>query len=370
MYPTRILLVCALLSGVAVAAEPLGSDAIVKQEFIYEEAPFPKCHASTIVETSAGLVCAWFGGTTEGHRDVAIWLSRQEKGGWTKPEKIVDGSQGDGTRLPCWNPVLVVGVPPSGGNGASEPPEGGTPTKDVTLYYKVGPSPSKWWGERVMSSTAGVNWEKSEKLPEGYLGPVKNKPLRLSDGTLVCGSSTEHDGWRLHFELFDKQGKALQRVEPADNRAAPQAIQPGLLQLKDDTIVALCRPRIPGGLVETRSSDGGQSWSAGKRVSLPNPGSGIDAVTLADGRHLLIYNHTIAGRSPLNIAVAADDKLQWQAAVELENTPHEYSYPAIIQTADGLVHCTYTWQRTKVRHVVIDPAKLKPVDFVEGRWPK
>lgn len=352
MRPNRILLLCALLSGVAVAAEPLGSDAIVKQEFIYEEAPFPKCHASTIVETSEGLVCAWFGGTTEGHRDVAIWLSRQEKDGWTKPEMIVKGTQGDGTRLPCWNPVLVA--------------DG----RDVTLYYKVGPSPSKWWGERVTSSTAGDTWEKSEKLPEGYLGPVKNKPLRLSNGTLVCGSSTEHDGWRLHFELFDKDGEALHRVEPQDNRAAPQAIQPGLLKLKDDTIVSLCRPRIPGGLVEARSSDGGKSWSAGKRVSLPNPGSGVDSLTLADGRHLLIYNHTIAGRSPLNIAVAGDDKLQWQAAVELENTPHEYSYPAIIQTADGLVHCTYTWQRTKVRHVVIDPAKLKPVDFAEGRWPK
>lgn len=330
----------------------LGSSAILKQQFIYEEAPFPKCHASTIVETSDGLLCAWFGGTDEGKRDVAIWLSRYEKDGWTRPAMIVDGVQADGTRHPCWNPVLVA----SG--------------RDATLYFKVGPSPSKWWGERIQSSDGGRNWSRRERLPGEYLGPVKNKPLSLADGTLVCGSSTEHDGWRLHFELYDKQGKPLGRVEPQDNRSAPQAIQPGLLKLKDETIVALCRPRMPGGLVETRSSDGGKTWSPGKRNTLPNPGSGIDALTLADGRHLLIYNHTIAGRSPLNIAVAADDNLAWQAAVELENTPGEYSYPAIIQSSDRLVHVTYTWKRTKVRHVVIDPAKLKPADFVDGRWPK
>lgn len=363
MQSIRCLLPCLLLSCAAVAAEPsskpLGSDAILKQQFIYEEAPFPSCHASTIVETSDGLLCAWFGGTDEGEKDVAIWLSRFEKGGWTRPALIVDGVQANGTRHPCWNPVLVVG-----------PAKAGTLTRDVTLYFKVGPSPSKWWGERIQSSDGGRNWSKREKLPVDYLGPVKNKPLALADGTLVCGSSSEHDGWRLHFELFDQAGKAVARVEPEDNRAAPQAIQPGLLKLRNDTIVALCRPRTPGGLVETRSSDGGKSWSAGVRNTLPNPGSGIDAVTLADGRHLLIYNHTLAGRSPLNIALAADDKLSWQAAVELENTPGEYSYPAIIQTADGLVHATYTWKRTKVRHVVIDPAKLEPADFVDGRWPK
>jgi predicted neuraminidase len=365
-YPFLLVLSLLAASSVADDEKPLGAAALVKQEFIYEEAPFPECHASTIVETNAGLLCAWFGGTREGARDVAIWLSRLEQDGWTKPEKIADGQQPDGKQLPCWNPVLV-GVPPAGG---PEPPEGGTSAKNVTLFYKVGPSPSTWWGEKVQSHDGGRTWGKAEKLAKDYLGPVKNKPLVLKDGTLVCGSSTEHDGWRLHFELFDKDEKPLARVEPKENRESLQAIQPALLKLKDNTIVALCRPKIPGGIVETRSSDAGKNWSRGVRISLPNPGSGIDAVTLADGRHLIVYNHTIAGRSPLNIAVAADDKLSWQAAAVLENSPDEYSYPAVIQTADGLIHITYTWKRKKVRHVVLDPAKLQPRDFIEGRWPE
>ena len=102
---------------------------------------------------------------------------------------------------------------------------------------------------------------------------------------------------------------------------------------------------------------------------LPNPNSGIDAVTLSDGLQLLVYNHTPRGRSPLNVAVSRDGK-NWQAAAVLEDQPGEYSYPAVIQTPDGLVHVTYTWKRQRVRHVVLDPAKfeLRPID--NGRWPQ
>ncbi len=343
-----LLLANAVWAEDAAPANP----AIVLREFLYEEAPFPECHASTIAETSEGLICAWFGGTKEGKRDVQIWLSRQEDSKWTAPQRVADGKQPDGSQLPCWNPVLVAG-------------EG----KHVTLFYKVGPSPSKWWGMKLVSSDAGQTWGEPIALAKDYLGPIKNKPLRLADGTLVCGSSTEHQGWRLHFELFDAQEKELLRVVPENNNSAPEAIQPALLQLENGTLVALCRPRGPGGIVETRSSDGGKTWSEGKRGELPNPNSGIDAVSLAQGGHLLVYNHTIFSRSPLNVAIATNDKLQWQAAVLLENTPGEYSYPAMIQTRDGLVHITYTSKRTKIQHVVLDPTLLVPRDFKEGRWP-
>ena len=73
---------------------------------------------------------------------------------------------------------------------------------------------------------------------------------------------------------------------------------------------------------------------------------------------LLVYNHAPRGRSPLNVAISKDGK-SWQAALVLENEPGEYSYPAVIQTKDGMLHVTYTWKREKVRHAVIDPARLK-----------
>src|SRR5690606_19449185 len=119
----------------------------------------------------------------------------------------------------------------------------------------------------------------------------------------------------------------------------------------------LCRSRQKV-VTQSSSSDGGQTWSAMTATSLPNPNSGTDAVTLADGRQLLVYNHTPAGRSPLNVALSTDGK-NWAPALVLENEPGEYSYPAVIQAADGKIHITYTWKRQRVRHVVLDPKKLE-----------
>jgi predicted neuraminidase len=102
---------------------------------------------------------------------------------------------------------------------------------------------------------------------------------------------------------------------------------------------------------------------------LPHPGSGIDGVTLADGRHLLVYNHTRRGRSPLNVALSQDGR-HWQAALVLEREPGEYSYPAVIQTPDGRVHITYTWRRERIKHVVLDPAQLVLRPIVNGQWPE
>ena len=75
------------------------------------------------------------------------------------------------------------------------------------------------------------------------------------------------------------------------------------------------------------------------------------------------------GKRPRGIRVSADGKT-WQAALALDDTPgREFSYPAVIQTSDGRVHVTYTDGRERVRHVVLDPAKLRAKPIVDGRWP-
>src|SRR2546423_8530817 len=105
------------------------------------------------------------------------------------------------------------------------------------------------------------------------------------------------------------------------------------------------------------SADGARTWSPIALTSLPNPNSGIDAVTLRDGRHLVVYNHTTQARSPLNVALSRDGKT-WKPALVLEHAAGEYSYPAVIQSADGLIHVTYTWKRQRIKHVVLAPAAL------------
>lgn len=332
--------------NLSAAGQPAPSP-IVESAFVFETAPFPSAHASTIVHTKDGLVAAWFGGTRERAPDVGIWVSRKEKGGWTAPVEVATGVQADGTRHPCWNPVLFEMSP-----------------GELMLYYKVGPSPTTWWGMVRSSRDNGRSWSDARRLPDGVLGPVKNKPVRLSDGTIVSGSSTETPDaanlWRVHFERSTDNGATWTIVRPAPVTEGPEigAIQPSMLIHKDGRLQAVGRSRSQR-VFETWSSDKGLTWSPVTLTSLPNPSAGTDAVTLRDGRHLIVYNHTLKGRSPLNVAVSRDGKV-WESALVLESEPGEYSYPAVIQAPDGLVHITYTWKRQRIKHVVVDPAKLLP----------
>jgi predicted neuraminidase len=360
--PVRIAVLALLLqtSFLAAAEQP----GIVLREFIYKEAPFPECHASTIEETPGGLVAAWFGGTEEKHPDVGIWVSRQENGKWTIPVEVADGVQylgvdGKPHRHPTWNPVLFQYA-----NGP------------LMLFWKCGPTPDTWWGMKAQSLDDGKTWSTAERLPEHIDGPVRNKPILLKSGVLLCGSSTEFDGWRVHFEMTSDHGKTWQRTPAIHDGKTVGAIQPTLLRHPDGAIQALCRNKNgEGSILSTFSKDDGKTWSELTPIDLPNPNSGIDGVTLADGRHLLVYNHTHRNsgspraRAMMNVAISSDG-INWKPALLLDNEAKaEFSYPAVIQKSDGQVHVTYTWKRQRLTHVVVRPADLVLGEFKDGQWP-
>ena len=312
-------------------------------EFIYplNDKPTPQCHASTIEETETGLVASWFGGTHEKNPDVGIWISRYEESGWSVPVELADGAQSDTLRYPCWNPVLF------------QPRDG-----PLMLFYKVGPHPNNWWGMLMTSQDGGKSWSKPERLPDGILGPIKNKPVQLRNGDILCPSSTEDQGWRVHFEITSDLGRTWETVGPINDGNDFAAIQPTILIHEDGSLQTLCRT-IQKGITESRSLDNGRTWSVMQSTGLPNPNSGIDGVTLADGRHLLVYNRSTEARTPLNVAVSIDGK-EWTDVLTLENDSGRYSYPAVIQSRDGMVHITYTYNRVAIKHVVVDPSAIKP----------
>ncbi|GAA0770476.1 sialidase family protein [Brevundimonas olei] len=349
-----------LAAATAAKAEPqTEGSAVVRSGFIYEQAPYPQCHASTIVETSDGVMAAaWFGGTHEKHPDVCIWFARLEGGRWTEGARVADGVQDDGTRHPTWNPVLF------------QPPQG-----DLILFYKVGPDPFSWWGMVITSPDGGRTWSPPRRLPEGVLGPIKNKPIILADGTWLSPSSTEAGegmgsasgaDWRLHFEISTDQGRSWALTDPVSSPLNIDAIQPSVLVHPNGALQAVARAR-QGALAASWSHDGGRTWSSIGAVDLPNPNSGTDASTLADGRHVIIYNHAAHGpdrpgrgpRYPLNVGLS-EDGLSWRKVLTLETQPlpHGYAYPAVFQASDGLIHVTYTHDRTRIRHVVLDPSRL------------
>lgn len=304
-------------------------------EPIFETAPFRQCHASTLAATPAGLVAAWFAGTREKHADVGIWLARHDGRRWTAPVEVADGVEG-AERHPCWNPVLWR-----------------EPAGALLLFYKVGPSPRTWWGVMKESRDDGATWSPARRLPEGVLGPIKNKPIALPDGSLLCPSSTEDRGWRAHFERTRDAGRSWEAGAPVADPRRLGAIQPCVLTHPGGRLQALCRSPARR-IVETWSGDGGKTWTPLEPTSLPNPNSGIDAVTLADGRHLLVYNDTSRGRSPLNVAVSGDGA-EWRSAFALERERGEFSYPAVVQAPDGTVHATYTARRRHIAHAAFPP---------------
>lgn len=313
---------------------------IQQAQLIYplDNRPTPQCHASSIAETDRGLVAAWFGGEREGHACVGIWIARHLNGSWCEPEEVTNGLSGE-TRYPCWNPVLFQSE-----NGP------------LMLFYLIGPSPRDWWSMLITSSDGGESWSAPRKLPEGIFGPIKNKPIQLADGTLLCPTSEEANGWQVYMSLTRDLGSTWEKVGPLNDLNEFAAIQPTLLTYPNGTIQALCRSR-QGVITEIRSDDDGKNWSPMLKTDLPNPNSGIDGVTLATGQQLLVYNNTVTGRSPLNVAVSVDGKA-WHSVVALERARGEFSYPAVIQSTDGKIHITYTARRQSIKHVVLEPDQL------------
>ena len=355
---TVFLFFCIGLQYLLVAQTPPFKSGIIEDEFIYDLAPFPQCHASTIAETPKGLVCAFFGGTHERNADVEIYVCRKEGKKWSAPVSVANGIQNATLRYPTWNPVLYQ-----------------VPNGELLLFYKVGPSPSTWKGWMKSSKDNGISWSLPKALPEGFIGPVKNKPVLVGQQRLIAPSSKEDHGWQVHFEISDDMAKTWKMVGPINDGITINAIQPAILIHKDGKLQILARSENRA-IVESWSSDKGKTWSPLMKTTLPNNNSGIDAVTLKDGMHLLVYNHILgegnkAGgpRTPLNVSYSKDGKT-WFAAVVLENSPiGEYSYPSIIQSADGMVHIVYTWRRQKVKYVKIDPSKLEGKKIENGVWP-
>jgi predicted neuraminidase len=320
-------------------------------------------HAATIVETPGNnLLAAWFGGTYEGHPDTSIWMVRQEHGRWGDAYQIADVPG-----VAMFNPVLFRDRQDT-----------------LWLFYKVGPSVPTWSGFYMTSRDDGRSWSEPAMLPAGLIGPAKNKPITLSNGDIICGSSREtwqnwscwveasSDGgvtWALRGPLaianarlstdtaisatWDVKRGALVLPESFEG-----VIQPTIWEYAPGQLKMLMRStRAVGVLCTSTSTNFGRTWSAVTRTTVPNPNSSVDAIRVG-GRVIIACNPTREGRSPLSLLMSDDNGVSWPYRCDLETEPGEYSYPALIQTNDGLLHIVYTYRRICIRHVTISVAEL------------
>ncbi len=311
-------------------------------ELIFNKAPYEQCHASTVLELPNGdLLASWFGGKREKDNSVEIWLSRKPKGGsWSTPAQMTNYPE-----VPTWNPVLF-----RDNKGK------------VWLFFKIGPNEREWIGAYRTSTDEAKTWSDVVYLPAGLLGPIRCKPITLSDGAILSPTSVEaYKTWTGWMERSTDGGKNWSIYGPLVYDGVREGlIQPTVWQARNGDVRALLRSTGEiGAIVEATSTDGGRTWGPVTKTALPNPDAGIDAVKMTDGRVALIFNNTATARTPLNLAFSDDDGKTWGTAYVLEEEPGEYSYPAIIQGRDGKLQITYTWKRRRIKHVTVDASALK-----------
>ncbi len=310
---------------------------LISHEYIFaEDRPFRSCHASSLVELAeGGFLVVWFGGSRESADDVAIWSARRGvTGDWSVPQLVAKVEESA-----HWNPVIFRAA-----NG------------QIHLWFKVGPKIPTWRTYTVLSDDDGERWSAPVELAPGDTGgrgPVKNKPILLADGGWLAGASLETaTDWDAFVDRSEDGGLTWQATPliAYDHRrwAGKGVIQPALWESAPGQVHMLLRS-TGGRICRSDSTDGGRMWSEIVPTNLPNNNSGLDVAWLAGGRLALICNPVAdRERTPLSILFSHNNGLTWPERIDLETGPGEYSYPAIVPTADGALAVSYTWRRERI----------------------
>lgn len=321
----------------------------VEQGFVFGDGqPFPDCHASSVAPTGDGdgaYMAVWFGGTHERHDDVGIWGARRHGKGdeWSAPEclaKVKDEAH--------WNPVLFA---PSPGN--------------LHLFFKVGRHIDFWQTWTCESGDGGKTWSAPRELvpgdTRGGRGPVKNKPIALTDGSggaWLAGASLERGQqprlWDVFVDRSEDNGRTWQATGLITlNRqqiTGVGAIQPTLWESATGRVHMLTRSSC-GFVCRSDSDDSGKTWSPLYKTDISNNNSGIDVARAADGALILAHNPVSgdwAERTPLRLSVSFDNGVTWPEFIDIETEKGaEFSYPSIIVTGREVM-VTYTWKRRRI----------------------
>jgi alpha-L-rhamnosidase len=338
---------------------------IYTREMLYEigKADFPSCHAPSIVELPDGtLLSTFFGGSREGADDVEARLSRKEPGkDWELPISAAHTGGGSKDGLAVENPSLFQ-------NRLGK----------LFLFYMVKFGKPTRVGTMKTSTDGGRTWSEARKICDKCMGSEKNKAVQLEDGTILSPTADRNGFFKsgeILVEISTDEGETWTPSALAAAGEVERAIQPAILVHPDGRLQMVARGR-EGKIPTTWSNDKGRTWSPLEKTTLPANWAGIDAVTLRDGRHFIVYNHVPSnGKGPrnfLNLSSSKDGKA-WSAALVLGMCGGgQLSYPSIIQGRDGLVHIVHTWHRKTIAHIVVNPYLITDetvVPMPDGKWP-
>jgi predicted neuraminidase len=311
-------------------------------------------HGSTLAELANGdLLAAWYGGSDEMQGDVAIFAARRDArtGRWSLPRAIEDRRSAESA---LGISVKSVGNPVLFSDGRS-----------VWLFYVA--IPFGGWSTGTVclkTSSDGERWLPARRLltsPLLDIGMlVRSRPLPYRDGGVAlpvyCQLARK---WSAIVRL-DRKAAVIDEARIEDRRPL---IQPWIVPVSPDRAVAFLRwsSRMPGSVTMAAATEGGMRWSSVFGTSLVNRDAAVAAERLSDGSLIVIYNNTAWDRRDLSIARSADGGRSWSKPRPLErdttpdwNVRREYSYPFLYRARNGRIHLLYTWQRSKIRHLVFN----------------
>jgi predicted neuraminidase len=321
---------------------------LLNEKIVDGISPFEACHASSILKLkNDNILAVWFAGSKESGNDTGIWMSKRNKDSWSFPEIIAKIAY-----EPHWNPVLFR-----------------APDESIKLYFKVGQEIKDWITWTMSSADEAETWSWPQKLVcndfSGGRGPVKNKPLILSNGVIAAPASTEQEQWESFVDLSDNGGKSWgkSQIIPMDKTEIDYdklsgstlgLIQPSIWESKSGYVHMLLRSNN-GFIYRSDSEDFGQTWCKAYKTAIPNNNSGIDLSKLHDNSLALVYNHSTGNwgpRNELHITFSYDNGNSWTDNRILISSQKEYefSYPAVIAIKEQLA-ISFTYKRKNISFI-------------------
>ena len=312
--------------------------------FPVSKRPTNNCHASTVLTCNGGLLAAWFGGTKEGNNDVGILYSRRINGAWESPRMLPKTKD-----EPHWNPVLFR-----------------MPNGLIYLFYKIGLTIPKWQTFYRVSTDEGATFGEEMELVAGDVGgrgPVKNKPILLSNGEVLAPASyepgslaeTETLCWECFVDRTTDCGNTWDRTPYIERPEGLSAIQPTLWESPRGNVHMFTRTN--GSFIyRSDSADYGRTWCKLYPLDIPNNNSGIDCALSEKGVLALVYNPVGSKwgkRTPLQVCFSTDNGQSFSEPLILQDGPGEFSYPAIIADGDRF-HITFTGCRETIYYCEVE----------------
>jgi len=296
----------------------------------------------------------WYGGTEEGHADVALFVSHFEGGTWSPATVITDRARSE-TGLNRY--IRKIGNP-----ATHVWPDG-----SIGLFY-VAVSVGGWGASTINymeSADGGNSWGQPVRLVTSpFLNIstlVRTQPVVRQDGTIELPIYHEFIGKFAESLHLDRNLRVLEKRRISWGQ---DALQPAIIPVTETGAQALLRHAVDedGRVLLSRTQDTGLSWTSPAPLDLPNPNAAVAALNLGDGHILMALNDTEDGRHKLSLASTRGN--DWQIIRVLEEESEtadpefEFSYPSMVRDEAGLIHLVYTWNQKRIKHVVFNEAWL------------